>query len=191
MALERAESEPASPSEVAFQAVHSIALRGIVRELDPGSEELLDAGLVRPVAGGFQLTELGYSNHRALLEHERTKLDLARLGMAYAPFPALARILAQLRASWHKPAGVLTRRRQASQLCGLVDDTAPVLRRVVVVARRFSVYLPRLNRAAAHVRGGDHEYAFAEQVDSIGAVWQELHEDLLQTLGRAHELEDV
>jgi hypothetical protein len=191
MALERTEPEVRRASDVAFDAVHVIALRGLVPRLGADGQELLDAGLVAPVQGGFQLTAAGHSSHRALLERERSTLDLSRLEMVYAPVAGLAPVLARVRRAWRQPLGRLARRRLILQLCDLVDDTAPVLRRAVVIAPRFSGYLPRFNAAAAKLRAGELDYAFATDLDSVGAVWQELHEDFLQTLGRAQDVDEL
>jgi hypothetical protein len=189
--VERSKATLESPSDAAFGTVHSIALRGRVPRLDDSAQILLDAGLVRAVSGGFQLTERGHSSHRALLERERATLDLTRLEMAYGRLPALARVLQRLRTRWRERSGPLDRRRLLTELSELVEDTAPVLRRATAIAPRFSAYGPRLGAAIAHLRAGDHAYAFGVEVESVGAVWQELHEDFLQTLGRAHEIEDV
>ena len=191
MALEPSEPILESTSAAAFEVVHSIALRGRVPVLATGSEALLDAGLVRRVPGGFQLTQVGHSSHRALLERERATLDLSRLEMAYGPLPALARGLGRLRARWQQRSSTVDRRRLIAELGELVDDTTPLLRRAAAVAPRFSAYTPRLGAAIAHLRAGDQGYAFDSDVESVGAVWRELHEDFLQTLGRAHEIEDV
>ena len=188
MALDHLSSQHGS----AFAAVHSLALRGCVASLAPGDEELLDAGLVRPVpGGGFQLTELGHSRHRALLESERETLDLNRLALAYSPVPALDRMMSRLRGDWRQPCGALARRRLTDRLCELTGDTAPVLRRTAVIAPRFLGYLPRLRAAAVQLRAGDQAYAFDLDVESIGVIWAELHEDFLQTLGRGHESENM
>jgi len=191
MALERSEAEVRRASDAAFDAVHVIALRGVVPRLGPDGRELLDAGLVAPVEGGFRLTAAGHSSHRALLERERATLDLNRLEMVYAPLGGLAPVLARVRRAWRQPLGTLARRRLVVQLCDLVDDTAPVLRRAVAIAPRFSGYLPRLNAAAAQLCAGQLEYACATDLDSVDAVWQELHEDFLQTLGRAQDVDEL
>jgi hypothetical protein len=191
MTLERSLRGLDSTNDETFGAIHSIALRGRVPRLESGSEQLLDAGLVRRVAGGFQLTALGYSRHRALLERERETLDLSRLELASGPMPALARALRRVRAGWRRSSAASARRRLVQELCELADDTTPVLRRTASLAPRFAAYLTRLDGAVAELRAGDHAYAFGTDVDSIGAVWTEFHEDLLQTLGRGHELGDA
>jgi hypothetical protein len=191
VALEPSDPILESTSAVVFEVVHAIALRGRVPALATGSEGLLAAGLVRRVAGGFQLTQIGHSSHRALLERERATLDLSRLEMAYGPLPALARGLGRLRTRWQQRSSAVDRRRMIAELGELVDDTAPVLRRAAAVAPRFYGYSARLGAAVAHLRAGDQGYAFDSDVESVGAVWHELHEDFLQTLGRAHEIEDV
>src|SRR5437763_1100285 len=125
MAIERTETPWHSACDRRFGSVHAIALQGTVIELQPGGDELVAAGWVRPVPGGFELTELGHRAHRQLLERERASLDLSRLAVAYAPLPALARVLHQLRSEWRQPRGVPARRRLVARLCGLADDTAP------------------------------------------------------------------
>ena len=186
MPVERPEPRLESTSDAAFEALHAIALRGVVPAIGDG---LLEAGLVDRVNGGFELTALGHSRHRAMLGRERRTLNLSGLEIAYGPMPALARVLARLRASWREVSGTLARRRLIGQLCELVEATMTVLRRASALAPRFHSYAGRLSGAVACVRGGDHAYAFGTEVDSIAAVWEELNEDLLQTLGRAHELD--
>jgi hypothetical protein len=82
------------------------------------------------------------------------------------------------------------RMHRVARFCSFVTEAQPVLETTAAVLARFSGYLPRLQRAAVRLRAGDFDYAIAPEVDSIWVVWQDLHEDYLQTLGRGHDLEE-
>jgi hypothetical protein len=169
-----------------FPVVHALALRGHLSQLPVDAEGLLEAGLLRFTPDGFTLTDLGHRRHRALLEHERATLDLDLLGMAYARFPTLTRRMQALTPQWEK-ARQASRRRMVRDLCGIVDQAEPILRRSASVAPRFGTYIPRLSAAKRRLLAGDLRYAVDPAVESIGTVWRELDEDYLQTLGRGPE----
>lgn len=65
----------------------------------------------------------------------------------------------------------------------LLDRSAPVLARLAAAVPRFQRYGDRLAAALGRARGGDRS-AVTEATDSLHAVWFQLHEDLLVTLGR-------
>lgn len=190
MSLEiQAQDQIADDAEI-FPAVHALALRGQLAQLPLDAEGLLEAGLVRSTPDGFTLTDLGHRRHRGLLEDERATLDLSLLGIAYARFPTLARRLQTVIAQW-EDADRASRRGMVEELCGIVGDVEPILRRSASVAPRFGSYIPRLYGAQRRLVGGEIRYASDPSVDSIVTVWRELAEDYLQTLGHGPEQEEL
>ena len=183
----------ANPNESAtdtFAAVHSLALRGPVRQLPDESGGLLREGLVRSTSEGYELTEIGHRRHRALLEGERRSIDLGHLEMAYARLPGLTRRLRDLWVEWdandEPPHGQMVGR-----LCAIIDEAELILRRSAAVAPRFSSYRRRLDAAKYLLLDSDLQYAFGSGVESILIVWREMTEDYLQTLGCGHDEDDL
>ena len=183
----------ANPKESAtdtFATLHSLALRGAARQLpeEPGS--LIREGLVRPTSKGYELTELGHRRHRALFEGERRSIDLGLLEMAYARLPGLTRRLRDLSVDWQagdEPA----RGRMVGRLCAIIDEVELILRRSAAIAPRFASYRRRLDAAKYLLLDSDLRYAFETGVQSILTVWREMTEDYLQTLGCAHDEDDL
>lgn len=68
------------------------------------------------------------------------------------------------------------------QLEAVHDKVQPICVRLAACLHRFSHYGPRLSTAMDRARQGESEYVTAN-VDSYHAVWFQLHEDLLVTLG--------
>lgn len=183
----------ANPKESAndtFAALHSLALRGAVRQLPEKSDGLVQDGLVRSTSDGYELTELGHSQHRALFEIERRRIDLGLLEMAYARLPGLTRRLRDLSFEWEAHDEV-TRGQLVGRLCAIIDDAELILRRSAVIAPRFSSYRRRLDAARYLLVDSDQRYAFGSGVESILTVWREMTEDYLQTLGCAHDENDL
>jgi hypothetical protein len=173
----------------AFAAVHTLALRGSIKQLPRDAAEFEAAGLVRSTPEGFTLTDAGHRHHRALFEQERAELDIGMLGMIYERFPAVARRLRTTESRW-QAADDGGRRRLVRELGGIVDDLEPILRRSAEVAPRFNDYIPRLRGAKRRLAEGEMDYAVDPGVESIHTILHELHEDYLQTLGRGYEQED-
>jgi hypothetical protein len=183
-----ANSKESAPGS--FAALHSLALRGAVRQLPEESDSLLRDGLVRSTSAGYELTESGHRRHRALFERERRSIDLGHLEMAYARLPGLTRRLRDLWVEWEAndepPHGQMVGR-----LCTILDEAELILRRSAAVAPRFSSYQRRLDAARYLVLDSDLQYAFGTGVESILIVWREMTEDYLQTLGCAHDEDDL
>jgi hypothetical protein len=183
----------ANPKESAadtFAALHGLALRGAVRQLPEASDGLVRDGLVRSTSNGYELTELGHRQHRALFEIERQRIDLGLLEMAYARLPGLTRRLRDLSVDWDagdEPA----RGRMVGRLCAIIDEVELILRRSAAVAPRFASYGPRLDTAKYLLLDSDQRYAFGSEVESILTVWREMTEDYLQTLGCGHDEDDL
>lgn len=172
-----------------FEVIHRIALRDSVRPLPAGGEWLVSRGLVHWSEGGFRLTSDGHRLHRTLLDQERASLDLVRLDMVHESIASLARRFARLHATW---VALPSRQRDLlGPFHGFVPQAERTLLRVTAVVRRFEPYPARLRGADLQLQAGDLRFAIDQEVESIGVVWDELHEDYLQTIGRGYEVEDV
>ena len=183
----------ANPKESAtdtFAALHTLALRGAVRQLPEESDGLVRDGLVRSTSGGYELTEIGHRRHRALFEGERRSIDLGLLEMAYARLPRLTRRLRDLSFEWEAN-DELTRRQMVGPLCAIIDEAELILRRSAAVAPRFASYGARLDTAKYLLVDSDQRYAFGSEVESVLTVWREMTEDYLQTLGCGHDEDDL
>ena len=128
--------------------------------------------------------------HRALLEIERQTLDLGLLEMAYARLPAITRRLRELWIEW-ETSDQPTRRAMVAQLCAIVDEVELTLHRSSAVAPRFASYGPRLAAARSQLLESKLEYQLEGGVEAILTVWREMNEDFLQTLGCAHDPDDL
>jgi hypothetical protein len=162
----------------------------MVSHLPDGSDALVKSGLVRSTTGGHELTALGHRRHRALLEIERRDLDLEQLELTYERLPAVTRCLRDILVEWEagdEPA----RRRLVGRLCSVLDATEPILERSAAIAPRFASYQPRLRAARDRLLDDKLEYAHGPGVESILTVWREMNEDYLQTLGLAHDVDDL
>jgi hypothetical protein len=173
----------------AFPAVHTLALRGSLKQLPGDASEFEAVGLVRSTPDGFTLTDAGHRHHRALLQLEQADLDIGLLDIAYEQFPPIARRLRTTESRW-QAADDRRRRRLVHDLNGIADDVEPILRRSAQVAPRFEGYVDRLREARVRLGEGEMAYAVDLGVESIHTILRELHEDYLQTLGRGYEQED-
>jgi hypothetical protein len=187
---EGAGAEPTDVADDTLTMLHCLALRGALSELPEGCEGLFREGLVRSSPGGYELTALGHRRHRALFETERRTLDLGLLAMAYARLPAVTRRLRDLSMEW-ECSDEPVRGRMVGRLCEIVDDVELILRRSAAVAPRFASYHPRLAAAKSRLLDADLEYSLGPGVDPILTVRREMHEDSLQTLGRAHDPDEL
>lgn len=167
------------------------------RETLDSLEELAKVDLVsyeRGVFGGWGMTELGRARDAELVSAE---LDAAgareHVSRDYEDFMILNPRLLTACHDW-----------QMRRVVGahvLNDHSDPdydleVIERLVQIDRsvqtilfsvssqllRFDTYRRRLGEALALVDGGEHSH-FTDTVDSYHAVWFQLHEDLLTTLG--------
>ncbi|MGV1046996.1 MAG: PEP-utilizing enzyme [Solirubrobacterales bacterium] len=171
-----------------FPALHAIALRGLVREAPEGSEELERAGLVVSSAGGYMLSEDGRRAHDELMSAERAGLDGERLGAIYRRFLDLNTELKKATTRWQDTGGE-ARRELLAELGEIVERVKPMLRRAAELVPRLEQYADRLGEALRRVERGDDAWAVSPERDSIHTVWMELHEDLIQLLGRDREAE--
>jgi hypothetical protein len=189
--IHRTAGEP--PRELAngtFAVLHGLALRDTLEQLPDGCDGLVRDGLVQSTPAGYALTPLGHRRHRALLEMERRVLDLGLLEMAYAGLPAMTRQLREIVLEW-EASDDPGRWRLVGRLCAIVEHVELLLRRSAAVAPRFADYLARLDAAKRRLLDSDLEYAVGPGVESILTVWREMNEDYLQTLGCAHDQDDL
>jgi hypothetical protein len=150
-------------------------------------------------AGGWSLTERGrVENERRL----RTELDGVARGRSaveavHADFlPCNAR-LQQACTDWQitpSPGRPLAVNDHSDprwdalviyQLGRLADDLAPLAARLTSVLARFAGYDGRFAAAVDRARAGDSTAVIGRDRTTCHAVWFELHEDLIATLGLA------
>lgn len=144
--------------------------------------ELIDlavAGLVTRDSGAWGLTGAGRA-----ADTERTAAELAAAGTrggieaAYEDFLVLNPELLDLCAAWQT--------RPGERVLGLFGDlhgrADTVCAALSSALPRFARYRTRLADALGRARAGEVEY-LTDSMDSYHAVWFQLHEDLLVTLG--------
>ena len=147
--------------------------------------------------GGWRLTEAGRAHDASTIAAELERAGAAPVvRRAYDEFVALNERTLDACGAWQLrstdpvvlndhtdrgyDAGVLQR------LAVIDAEVQPVCARLAARLERFSVYGPRLARALDRARRGDGAYV-TDSVDSYHAVWFQLHEDLLATLGISRE----
>jgi hypothetical protein len=184
---------------IGFASLDRVAAASGLPEADVESEliDLAVAGLVTRVAGefgGWGLTEAGRA-----ADAERIAGELERAGTravvaeAYDGFLALNPELLDLCAAWQlrSVGGVTSANDHADPAydARVLDRLTNLDRRAEVACAglfaamlRFRRYRERLGDALARARSGALEY-MTESTASYHAVWFQLHEDLLATLG--------
>jgi hypothetical protein len=176
---------PPQPSFDAFPALHALALRGSLPDVD-GADELVTAELIQPTASGYLLTAHGVARHDELLAAERQGLDLDGLASIYDGFLALNGPMKLLST---KAAGTSEGDEFIDEFANFVARAGAVVRRTSEILPRFAGYESRLTEAMVRADAGHWQYLTSPLVDSVHSVWMELHEDYLQTLGRSREAE--
>lgn len=183
------QGEPDVDTEAVYPALHRLALRGSLPEVD-GAAELEGAGLIVSTPAGALLSEQGHALHGRLLDQERAALDLDQLGSIYERFLAANSPMKDASSRWQTLAEDDDARFELlGELGDLVERVQPVLSRTAETVPRFADHRTRLEEAFAKAEEGDHEYVTAPGVESVHTVWMEIHEDYLQTLGRSREEE--
>jgi hypothetical protein len=145
--------------------------------------ELIDlavAGLVTHTPGtfgGWGLTETGRA---ADAENVTSEVDDVRDAVAgcYDDFLVLNPELLDICAAWQTRPG----EKVLPVLTGFHTRADAVLARLSVALQRFGRYRERLTTALGRASAGRPEYV-TNDVESYHAVWFQLHEDLLATLG--------
>lgn len=161
--------------------------------------ELIDlavAGLVthHKDFGGWALTESGRAADAAATEAELEPAGTRpALAAAFESFLVLNPELLELCTAWQIRSvdGVLNDHTDAAYDARVLALFADLHARAVVVIAalaaavpRFARYDARLSEALARAQAGELD-RLADTIDSFHAIWAELHEDLLATLGIA------
>jgi len=192
--------------------LHGLRLKGLAEEpaierltglpradVDTQLAKLEADGLVRHRAGkvsGWSLTAAGRADHT-----EAITADVAAAGCRrevkdlYEAFLLLNPTLLSVCTDWQvrPPAGGHQQANDHSDAgydddvvvrLGVVDAAVqPVCAQLGSLLDRCAHYGPRLTNARVRVERGERQWFTGAAVDSYHAVWFELHEDLLATLG--------
>jgi phosphohistidine swiveling domain-containing protein len=172
-------------TDVALEALHPLALRGSLPEVE-GGEALAEAGLAVKTPAGWMLTEAGTAKHAQLLAAEAVDRDAVHA--AYERFLAANAPFKALNAKW-QGAGEDARWELVGELADLVGRAEAALGRTAAALPRFGPYAGRLRAALERVEAGEFEWVTAHDRDSLHTVWMEAHEDFLRTLGISREEE--
>ncbi|WP_433498976.1 transcriptional regulator [Sphaerimonospora sp. CA-214678] len=144
--------------------------------------------------GGWGLTEAGRAADAERIGHEMDSAGARPVvASAYERFMVLNPELLDLCTAWQlRPAdGVTTINdhsdpaydaRVLGRFIELHDRVVPICAELAAALPRFARYPIRLASALDRAREGELEYV-ADSIASYHAVWAELHEDLLATLG--------
>lgn len=161
--------------------------------------DLAVAGLVTrtpPPFGGWGLTGAGHAEDARLIADELDDANArGAVTAAYQTFMVLNPELLDLCSAWQmRPvdgvpapndhADAAYDRRVLDRIAQLDRRLDPVCRDLSASIRRFGRYRERLTAALDEARRGNLEQ-IADGTTSYHAVWFQLHEDLLATLGRA------
>lgn len=148
--------------------------------------------------GGWRLTDVGREQDARWIAVELDRAGArADLEAAYDDFMPLNRRVLDICGEWQIRSAavpmVLNDHSDAAYDAGVLDrltelDAAaqPVCARLAAPLLRFSHYGPRLAAALAAARAGAVDKV-TDSLDSYHAVWFQLHEDLLVTLGRSRD----
>ena len=171
----------------------------VVDDVDALLRQLERAGLVEHRDGrfpGWRLTDDGRAEGERLLGVE---LDTAgaRAGVqgAYERFLALNGILLRVCTDWQlvdaDPSSLVVNdhvdptydRAVIDRLRAVHEQVQPVCSSLGAQVARFATYEPRFATALAGVDAGDREGFDKDALDPYHAIWFELHDHLLATLG--------
>jgi hypothetical protein len=171
-------------------ALHELRVKGYVDRDDAAFKELEAEGLARRRAPGWTLTPEGRQAHAEAARAELEGDARAEVDAAYRRFLALNPSLLQVCTDWQLRAGAVNDHTDdgydadvVARLAELHTEALPVLDQLAGALDRFAGYAPRLQNALDRVRAGDDDWFTRPVLDSYHAVWFELHEDLLATLG--------
>ncbi len=160
---------------------------------------LVERQLVKATPMGYRVTPTGRALCAELVKAEHQATEQAVITQIYETFCEHNKELKAIVTDWQRRGpdepndhsdedydrGVIHR------LLALHKDVVPLIDQIAEVAPRLRHYRPRLERAAAAMAAGDHEYVSRPILDSYHTVWFELHEDLIGLAGltRADEAE--
>lgn len=154
--------------------------------------ELSSRGLVMPAGRAHRLSEEGRAHLAALLDADRGAVDGAALERAYDDFCGFNTELKTIITAWQVlPDGEPNLHDDAeydarvlAELADLHARVVPLMERLGDIATRLAPYAGRLQRAIDKIASGETTWVARPIMDSFHTVWFELHEDLIQLLGR-------
>ena len=201
--------EPPRPTDPDLVLLHGLRCTGMAslerlagavdRAASDVESDLIDlgaAGLVSHHGGsvpGWALTGAGREEaDRRILAEAAPVRDV--VAAAYEDFLALNPVLLQVCTDWQLRSSdgppLLNDHTDAAhdaavldRLAAVVRDVEPILSRLAAVLPRFDRYRARLSDARGRAAAGDGTFV-ADGMESCHAVWFQLHEDLLATLGQ-------
>jgi DNA-binding MarR family transcriptional regulator len=196
---------PMAPARVLATVLASMSLA--VADLEQLLPRLERAGLVERRPGDaprWRLTAEGRQEGERLLAEEVDRFDV-RLGVTGAYQRFVARNGALLRActDWQlrdaNPSAPVVNdhtdpahdRAVIDRLGAVHDAVLPICAALTALLARFGAYRPRFTAAMERIRSGDHDAIDSPATDSYHAIWFELHDHLLATLGRDRSLEPL
>ena len=178
---------------VGFAGLARVAAATGLPEPDAESEliDLARAGLVTHLAGtfgGWGLTPAGRAADAVRIAEElEASGGRTAVADAYDDFLVLNPELLDLCTAWQlRPAGPAYEARVLDRLTDFDQRAGVVCAALSAPLPRFLRYRVRLTGALTHARSGALEYV-TDSVESYHAVWFQLHEDLLATLGIPRE----
>jgi hypothetical protein len=149
--------------------------------------------------GGWSLTERGKAENERMLARELDDVDRSR-AFLYRVHHSFLPLNARLRTActdWQirpRPGAALAHNahddaawdaRVLAELAALATALTPLVAKFADVLPRFRGYDTRFAAALGRVQNGDLSMVDGSGRDSCHAVWFELHEDLIATLGLA------
>jgi len=174
---------------------HSCALGGLCRN------GAVERGATPDGVARFRLTYDGRHRAAEILSRERAELA-GRLAPLLAGFDASNRALKALVQRWQVrsigTAQVVNDHSDAAyderilrDLGALLGAAGPWLERLAPLRPRYRRYRERLAVALDRAGRGEHDYVAGLRVDSVHAIWWQMHGDLLAVLGRARTAADA
>jgi hypothetical protein len=154
---------------------------------------MLGGALVTETNGRVKITADGRTRLAALIESERSGIDLEALSAAYHEFDGFNSEFKQLVADWQLKNGVEPNDHTDAgydaailrRLESLHERFLPLLGLICAIASRLAPYPDRFAIALAKVLSGDHAWLARPLIDSYHTVGFELHEDLIGLTGRS------
>lgn len=152
-------------------------------------------GLADETRIGYRLTETGRSAVAEARSVELRDEARERLVEAYEQFEELNGELLQLASDWQvmQIGGVSVMNDHTDEeydaqvidrLLRLHSEFVPVMDRIEEVVPRLGSYRCRFTHAVQRIGVGDYDYVTRPEKDAYHTLWFELHEELLQLLGR-------
>ncbi len=145
-------------------------------------EGLERGGLVEQKKGFYGLSSAGEERRQTALASEREQVDATLLTSLYDEFCALNGDFKQLVTDVQL--GNTAQGAAPRQLSSLHERFAPVATRIGASVPRLAPYAARFQEALVAFNEGDARYLASPMVDSYHTLWFELHEELIQALGR-------